>query len=240
MNKIIEQTKIMVFQLLENDTSGHNIDHIERVYNLALKFSKTEKANIEIISLAALLHDVDDYKIVGKENAEKLTNAKKIMSELKINKDIQLQVLNIIKTMGYSNYLKDIRPITLEGKIVSDADMCDAIGANGIIRSIVYAVSSKGNGIIFDKNIFPNVNITEEEYNSNRTQTTHSTDSAINHFFEKLLKLNNLMLTKSGKKESLKKQKIMINFLRNFFEEENVPEWQKFLEGYLRNQKYKW
>ncbi len=117
---------------------------------------------------------------------------------------------------------------------MSDADMCDAIGAHGIIRSIVYAVSSKGSGVIFDENTYPNVNITQAEYNSNGT--THSTDSAINHFFEKLLKPSNLMLTKSGKHESIERQRIMIDFLKHFFKEENANEWIEFLDKYLEKQ----
>ena len=228
---MLDDIKNSVFKLLNKDDSGHGCDHVIRVYELAINFAKKEGANVYIVGLASLLHDVDDYKIVGKEQASKLTNAKNIMSKYNVSIDIQKLVLNIIKNMGYSNVLKGIRPQSLEGMIVSDADMCDAIGASGIIRSIMYAVSSKGNGVIFDRNIWPNVNITAEEYNN--LGTTYDTDGAINHFFEKLLKLNNLMMTKSGKKEALQRQKIMIAFLRQFFVEEIVPEWGAFLEKYL-------
>jgi uncharacterized protein len=156
-----------------------------------------------------------------------------ILNELNVDNNKQNYIIDIIKSMGYSNYLKGIRPKTLEGQIVSDADMCDAIGSSGIVRSIVYATSSKGNGIIFDRDVYPNVNITNEEYN--QKGTTHSTDNAINHFFEKLLKLNNLMMTKSGKKESNKRQKIMIDFLRQYFYEENAKEWLEFLDEFLKS-----
>ena len=229
---MIEEIKKLVYEILENDNSGHGMDHIIRVYNLSLKFAELEQANQEIVAIASLLHDVDDYKIVGIENANKLNNAKNIMNSVNLDYEKQNKVLDIIQNMGYSKSLKGIRPTTIEGKIVSDADMCDATGATGIIRSIVYAVSSKGNGIIFDKKIFPNINITAKEYNS--AGSTHDTDNAINHFFEKLLKLPNLMLTKSGKQEATDRQKIMIDFLTNFFQEENALEWLQFLEKYIK------
>lgn len=236
---MLEQVKEMVFELLKDDKSGHGNDHIIRVYNLATKFAENENVNKEIVGLAALLHDVDDYKLVGKENSEKQINAKRIMNKFKIDDKVKKEVLSIIKTMGYSKLLVGIRPISFEGRIVSDADMCDAIGASGIIRSIVYAVSEKGNGIVFDKNTYPIVDITLEQYNSNNKGTTHDTDSAINHFFEKLLKLSNLMMTESGKKEAIERQKIMIEFLHNFFKEENVPEWNQFLDNYLLKENLK-
>ena len=236
---MLDNVRKSVLDLLKQDKSGHDSNHVIRVYNLALRFAEQENSNKYIVGLAALLHDVDDYKIVGKQNSKKLENAIRIMNNSNINFDIQTRVLNIIKTMGYSNYLKGIRPSTIEGKIVSDADMCDAIGANGIIRSIVYSVSDKGNGIIFDKNIYPNIDITYKEYNSNQTNTTHNTDSAINHFFEKSLKLSNLMLTKSGQQESINREKIIIDFLKQFFQEEGVPEWESFLDMYLKKEKNK-
>lgn len=230
---MIEKVREQVTLILNEEESGHGMDHIERVYNLAINFAKEEQADINLVSLASLLHDVDDYKIVGKANAEKFINATKIMDSVNISKEKQEKVIEIIKNMGYSKSLKGIRPKTIEGMCVSDADMCDAIGASGIVRAIVYAVSSKGNGVIFDKSIYPNVNITAEEYNAKGT--TYDTDGAINHCFEKLLKLKGLMMTNAGKKEAISRHKFIIEFLREFFKEENAPEWLEFLEEYLNN-----
>ena len=226
-----DQVKELVFEIMSKDKSGHGTDHVSRVYDLAIKFARAEHADEKIVALAALLHDVDDYKLVGKDNAEKLINAKSIMKTANVPINTQERVLDIIKNMGFSNYLKGIRPKTLEGKIVSDADMCDALGANGIIRSVVYAVSDKGSGTIFDKNIAPILEISSEEYNSGGT--THSTDNAINHFFEKLLRIKNIMLTKSGAREAGARHDFMIKFLHQFFTEENAPqEWFDLLEKF--------
>ena len=159
---MIEEVKRYTLEFLEEEKSGHGMDHALRVFDLASKFALVEGADIQVVGIAALIHDVDDYKIVGDAKSLDLLNAKKIMDKAEVPMQIQEMVLNIIKNMGYKNYLKGIRPKTLEGMIVSDADMCEAIGAHGIILSVVYAVSDKGSGVIFDKNVWPNVNMTFE------------------------------------------------------------------------------
>lgn len=89
---MIEEVKQKVYELLNNDNSGHGMEHINRVLELALKFAKIENANKDIVALLALLHDVDDYKLFGMNNAENLTNAKKIMSNCSIDENIQEQI----------------------------------------------------------------------------------------------------------------------------------------------------
>ena len=232
-DSIIREVK----EMLKNEKSGHDINHAIRVSKIAIKLSKEKEVDQKLILLSSLLHDVDDYKLVGMENSKNQINAKKIMRKLKIEQNMQQKVLNIIKNMGYKNSLKGIRPSTKEGMIVSDADMLDSMGVNGIIRSITYAISDKGNGIIFNPNIFPNTHITYEEYN--KSGTTHATDSAINHMFEKELKLPNLMLTKEGYDESLIRAKSMIQFLKEFFREEDLPNWNNLLNEYLKENKLK-
>ena len=233
MTTNIEQIKEEVSKLFANDRSWHWDDHTFRVYDLAMKFCDEEDADREIVALATLLHDADDYKIFWEENSKNLTNAKRIMKNASVSEEKQKAVCDIVSSMWYSKLLKWIRPQTIEWKIVSDADMLDAMGANGVIRSVVYAVSHKWNGVIFDKNIHPNVNITWDEYNLGGV--IHSTDNAINHFFEKLLKLKNLMMTEVGKREAKDRHKLMVIFLRQFFKEENVSNWSEFLEEFLVN-----
>ncbi len=222
---MIQEVRRQVFELLNTDNSGHNMDHIDRVLRLSLKFAEQEHANTEVVSLIALLHDVDDYKLFGKENAENLTNAKKIMDNCMIDLETQNLVLSSLKCIGYSKLLKGFRPETLEGKIVSDADMCDALGANGIIR--VYTYSVKNKRPFFDKNIFPIENMTADAY------TSKCADTSVCHLFEKILKLKNLMLTNSGRKEAEARHHIIVDFLYHLFEEENAPEWTEYLDNYL-------
>ena len=224
---MIEKVKQQVYELLNNDNSGHGIEHIKRVLELSLKFSNIENANKEIVTLIALLHDVDDYKLFGMDNAKNLTNAKKIMNNCNVEKNIQEQVCLELNNIGYSKRLKGCCPTTLEGKIVSDADMCDALGANGIIR--IYTYSIKNGKPFFDKNIFPIENISADKY------TSRCADSSVCHIFEKILKLKNLMLTDAGKKEAINRHQIIVDFLYHLFSEENAPDWTTYLDNYLKN-----
>lgn len=223
---MIDKIKIQVEELLKNDNSGHGMEHINRVLSLSLKFAKEENANIEIVSLIALLHDVDDYKLFGSDNAKKLPNARLFMEKANVSQEIQEQIISELQNFGYSNRLKGLSPSTLEGKIVSDADMCDCIGVNGIIRIFTYSI--KYNKPFFDKNTFPTEDINIKDY-----QTKYS-PSTVNHVFEKALKLKKLMLTGAGKKEIEKRHQITIDMLYQLFDEENAPEWKDYLNNYLK------
>ena len=223
---MIEKVKKQVSELLDKDNSGHGMDHINRVLELSLKFAEKENANKDIVSLIALLHDVDDYKLFGIDNADNLTNAKKIMEDCNVDKNTQEQVCLALNNIGYSKRLKGCCPTTLEGKIVSDADMCDALGANGILR--VYTYSLKNGKPFFNKDIFPIEDMTAEKY------TRRCADSSVCHIFEKILKLKSLMLTKSGKEEAKSRHQIIVDFLYHLFDEENVPEWTRYLNEYLK------
>lgn len=223
-----QEIKEYVAELLNKDNSGHGMDHINRVLNLSLKFAEKEKANKDLVALIALLHDVDDYKLFGMEFAENLINAKTIMTNCKINYETQRQVCSELKCIGYSKLLKGIRPKTIEGQIVSDADMCDALGANGILR--VYTYSMKNGKPFFNKNIFPIENMDAEKY------IRKCADSSVCHIFEKILRLKDLMITKSGKEEAKDRHNIIVEFLYHLFDEEDVPEWTSYLTKYL-NQK---
>lgn len=226
---MIEKVKKQVYELLSSDDSGHGIEHINRVLKLSLKFAREEKANEEVVALIALLHDVDDYKLFGSENSEKLPNARLFMNNANIDKDKQEQVISELNSIGYSKLLNGLRPTSIEGKIVSDADMCDAIGINGILRTFTY--STKNNKPFFDKDIFPIENMDASKY------TRKCADSSVCHIFEKVLKLKGLMLTESGKKEIENRHKITVDILYQLFEEEDALEWKKYLDNFL-NENY--
>ena len=104
--------------------------------------------------------------------------------------------------------------------------MCDALGASGILRT--YAYCNAHNRPFFDKDTFPNLNLTVDDYKKGSA-------SGVNHIFEKILRLPKMMLTKSGRKEAIKRQKIVVDFLFNLFEEEDALKWRTFLINYIRD-----
>lgn len=224
-NNKLDLVHSMVYDLLGNDDSGHAIDHIDRVLNTSRKFALKENADLYLVSLIAILHDVDDYKIFGKDNAVELANAKRIMCECGISDDTQKKVIDEINCIGYGKRLNGKSPSTIEGMIVSDADMCDVLGAVGILRIHKYGL--KYGRPFFDKNIYPIENISGEKY------TSKNADTSVCHAFEKLLKLKKYMLTASGRELASKRHQIIVDFLKEFFEEEDCPEWIDYLNNYL-------
>lgn len=220
--KIIDEVKGL---LGKND--GHGLDHILRVRDLALKFANQEQADVDIVELTCLLHDVDDYKIFGEDSANNLTNANRILDNAHINSETKEKILYNIKTMGYNKYLSGVGPTTLEGKIVSDADMCDAIGAEGILRT--YAYNSSRGSVFFDKSLLP-----ESEEKLAIQYRNKRTEHAVQHFFDKLLKIPSILMTHSGHEEGSKRLLIMIDFLRELFREENATGWTEYLNQFLK------
>ena len=208
-----------------SDHSGHDFEHILRVYQNACKLLEEETtANAFIVKAAALLHDVDDRKL---NEGEKRLPA--FLDSLNLPEQTKQAILKVTSTIDFSSTGSHPDFDTIEQAVVFDADKLDAIGAIGICRTILYG-ASKGRPL-FDKNIFPNPNLTKEEYKDpNRKENT-----AINHFFDKLLKLPKIMQTPAGKKQASVRYQTMIDFLRAFFQEQNLSEWQNYLEEYLKN-----
>jgi uncharacterized protein len=208
-----------------DDKTGHGMDHIDRVLRLSWLFAKPLHVDLDVVSLIALLHDVDDYKIVGIDQARLYQNALSIMGQGQIPLPIQETVLASIQRMGYSRLLEGIRPTTIEGCIVSDADMCDAMGANGILRMYAYG-QSKGQPF-FNREVFPTPMIDANAYRQ------HGSAYTIHHFFDKLLKLKDLMMTTPGKQEASHRHQFMVDFLTQYFHEEDAPEWQQYIKDFL-------
>lgn len=210
--------------LLGEDRGGHGIDHVDRVVKLAGAFADIEGADKRVVLLAALLHDVDDYKIFGEDAARDLSNARAILEKYRVDITVTEKVVAIIRTIGYNKYLDGVRPTTLEGMIVSDADMCDAIGAVGILRTHAYALS-KGNEF-FDKTLDPEIAATDSS-SYKAMKKSHS----VQHFFDKLLKIPSIMMTNAGKKEGKRRQAIMVSFLEELFKEEDSAIWKNHLQS---------
>ncbi|MFA6830027.1 MAG: HD domain-containing protein [Bacilli bacterium] len=201
---IIQQAEDYIKSLLGSDSSGHDYFHTLRVYKTALAICQKEKGNLLLVSLASLLHDADDYKLFPK--SENYANARTFMNSISLDEAIQNQIIHIISQVSFKGKESE-KPDSLEGMIVQDADRLDAIGAIGIGRAFAYG-GSKGRSL-YDPNIKPNSDRTFEEYKN-------SNSSTINHFYEKLLLLKEMMNTEEGRKIAEKKDEFMREFLREF------------------------
>ena len=141
METIVDETISYVKEFFEQEFSGHDFYHTLRVYNLAQYIANIEKCDRELVCLSALLHDVDDYKLVGKE-AEPFYNAKKFLRSKNYPDNKIEKICHIISQVSFKG--KDtVTPDTIEGKIVQDADRLDAIGAIGIARTFAYGGNHK-------------------------------------------------------------------------------------------------
>ena len=224
----IEYIKQSVFELLQNDFSGHDDKHVFRVYENAMHFcDELPEANRDLVAAAALLHDCDDYKIFGEESARLLTNTHRILEKSGFDDDFIDNCIKIVKTIGYSKRLSGIVPDCIEGKIVSDADMADASGLIGVIRCIEYrAFRSGGKEPFFDPNYLP-TEMDAEKYK----QITFC--PIVNHFFDKLFRLRDLALTEPGRRFIEKRHETIVNFLKTYFDEVNAPQvWKDMLAQY--------
>ena len=217
----LEIVKTKVRQLLGGDTSGHADDHVERVALLAGRFANecSESVNLQEVLLTAWLHDVDDYKLVGKTQAEKLTNAVNIMAQAEIADDLSQVVLENIAAIGYSKRLNGKQPQRTGGEIGVVTLICVMLLARSALSGRWSMLVIMAGGFLTLK-VWPNVNLAAHEYNADGN--THDTDGFINHFFEKLLKLKGLMLTEPGRIEAENRHQIMVDFLRAYFREKNA------------------
>ena len=215
-----------VEKLLDSDNSGHGMDHVKRVSDIAVNIAEENNVNIDLVIALSLLHDVDDYKLFGDDYADNLINTKNILSKTSFNNEDKELIINGIKSIGYSKRLEGITPDTMEAKIVSDADMLDSMGAIGLIRSVQYNL--KHHNPFFDREVFPILDMDADTYRKKMNGTV------VNHLFEKILKLKDLMLTKEGKKEAERRYQFLVDFLKEYFYEEKASEWLGYLNEYTR------
>ncbi|NHM02330.1 HD domain-containing protein [Flavobacterium difficile] len=210
MSSVLENTINFVKKQLEHAESGHNWFHMERVYNNALLIAKGEICNLEVVQLAALLHDIADSKFhEGDETVGPKVARDFLVSEHVSEETIQ-HVVKIIENISFKGGNFEKKFTSKELEIVQDADRLDAIGAVGIARTFNYGGFK--NREIYNPDILPNLNMSKEEYKN-------STAPTINHFYEKLLLLKDKMNTETGKKIAQQRHEFMKTFLEQFYKE---------------------
>ncbi len=205
--ELIEIAKNYVKEKLENEFSGHDYFHTLRVFNMATRIAKSEGANLEIVQLSALLHDVDDRKI-SPETYENQANARGFLATNGVDDDTIELICQIIREISFGS--NNERPSTLEGRCVQDADRLDAIGAIGIGRAFAYG--GNHNRHMYHPDLPPSLNMTKEEYRKSESTT-------INHFYEKLFKLTALMNTPTAIQIAQEREEYMKSFVSTFLDE---------------------
>ena len=207
---IIDKTCKFVEDKLSGDGSGHDWWHIFRVWTLAKKIAVEEKAQVEIVELGALLHDIADWKFHDGDDSIGPAIAREFLNNHNVEPNLSDSVVEIISTVSYKGAGVATPMKTLEGKIVQDADRLDAIGALGIARTFAYG--GYKNRLIYHPDEKPVLHESYEDYKKNEGHT-------INHFYEKLLLLRERMNTNTGKKIAEGRHKFMQSFLDQFYKE---------------------
>lgn len=207
---IINRTITFVKQTLENAEGGHDWFHIERVHRLALHIGEKEAADLLVVSLGALLHDIADSKFHNGNEEIGPEIAKEFLSQQKVSQEVIFHVVKIIENISFKGGNEKQQFFSPELAVVQDADRLDAMGAIGIARTFNYGGFK--NRPLHDPKVVPNLNMNKEEYKA-------STAPTINHFYEKLLLLKDRMNTETGKEMAVERHQYMLEFLDRFYKE---------------------
>ena len=205
--EIILKTAKYAETTLGREATGHDWLHVKRVWLNAKMIGKSSKADMFIVELAALLHDIADWKFHGGDSSAGPRKAEAWLQKLNIDAKSIAHVTSIIEKASFKGAKVENRIDTLEGQIVQDADRLDAIGAIGIARAFAYG-GAKGREI-YNPDTKPVLHNSAATYAKNTSPT-------INHFYEKLLLIKNLMNTKKGKLAARRRHQFMKHFLQQF------------------------
>lgn len=198
----------------QNDFSGHDWHHIERVHSNAMKIQAKEGGDLEVVSLLAILHDVSDHKLNGGRLNQGGFEAAKIMRKIGVDANIIELVSALVDEISFKGAGVSDQNSSLESKIVQDADRLDAIGAIGIARAFAYGGSR-------DRPMFiPEVNA---ELHDSFEEYAKSQSHTINHFYEKLLLLKDRMHTQTAREMAQERHDFMVLFLKQFHQEWGNP-----------------
>lgn len=192
---MIEKAIAYAKSVFAGDASGHDFDHTMRVYRMASRIAQEEGADLQVVQLATLLHDVDDRKL-SPETYENKDNAVSFLRQNGVGEGEIHTIVEIISQISFS--AGNGTPTTIEGKCVQDADRLDAMGAIGIGRAFAFG-GSRGRTM-------------HDPAGEDKTST-------IQHFYDKLLKLKDLMNTPTGRRLAQERDAFMRAFLEQFYAE---------------------
>ena len=180
----IRAAEAFVRELFSGNAGGHDVEHTLRVFRNAMRLADTEPGcDRTVVALGALLHDADDHKLFHTEGN---ANARAFLASHQVPGDMVERVVDVINGVSFSQN-QGRTPATLEGRIVQDADLLDAMGAVGIARTFAFG-GEHGRGM----------------------------EESLRHFDEKLLRLKALMNTPAGRQMAEGRHAFMEAFLQEY------------------------
>jgi len=210
MQAAIQKTIDFVQKTLANAEAGHDWFHIERVFKTAQTINQQENGDELVVAFAALLHDIADPKFNNGDEELGPNLAASFLASIAVDAEVIAHVKLIIQNMSFKNSFDGTDFSSKEMQIVQDADRLDAIGAIGIARAFTYGGFK--NRVLYDPAILPEEHLTKESYKNTTAPT-------INHFYEKLLLLKDMMNTEAGKAIALERHNFMLLYLEQFYKE---------------------
>ncbi len=211
---IIPEVRQRLKAATTDEHSGHDWWHIHRVAATAVEIAQHEQADLQLVEVAALLHDIADWKFHGGNELAGPAAATALLTELNATPEVIDSVCQIIAGVTFKGAKVDTPMLTLEGKCVQDADRLDAIGAIGIARA--FAFGGHFGRKMYDPDEAPVLHTSFEAYKKSGSHT-------LNHFYEKLLLLRDRMQTATGRKLAAQRHRVMVDFLKQFYAEAQMP-----------------
>lgn len=211
---LVQKIHATVTRRLAGQGAGHGMDHVLRVLNTARQIQSEVGGELFIVELAALLHDVGDAKFHdGIEMSA--TYTKEILEDLGVSHEVIDAVVTIVDNISYRKGI-DADLLSLEGKIVQDADRIDALGAIGIVRTIEFgATRGQPFHVVSPTDAAPNEKVSVSDLALQKT--------GVGHFYDKLFKLRKLLNTEPAKQIALQRERFMQSFLDQYFLESSQP-----------------
>lgn len=207
---LVERVAAQVKARFLTESSGHDWQHIYRVWKLARQIAVREGADREIAELAALVHDIADWKFHGGDESVGPREAERLLSQEGAPRSIIDPVVDIVATISFKGAGVQSAMKTLEGRCVQDADRLDAIGAIGIARCFAYG--GHAGRLMYDPAVPPELHQTAAAYKA-------ATGTSLNHFYEKLFLLRERMNTPSGRLLAERRHQFMEDFVARFLSE---------------------
>lgn len=208
--EIVQLTADFVRKTLSGAEGGHDWWHIHRVWRTAVKIAEIEPVDLFIVELGALLHDIADSKFHGGDESIGPRMAGEFLSSMNLAGGTIVHVQQIIENISFKGGIEAKQFRSPELDVVQDADRLDALGAIGIARTFNYG--GHKNREIYNPEIPPDLKMDKEAYKTSSAPT-------LNHFYEKLLLLKDLMNTSTGRKMAQIRHEYMLNFLDEFYRE---------------------